>query len=73
LFTVTTALVITGLLVRVSAHQKHAAPARAATVEAADPGHCHEPRRELRFGWLKPGEEPMPTSRSPVCHAVYRN
>jgi hypothetical protein len=39
---------------------------------AVDAGNCHGPRRELRFAWLKPGEEPLtPTGPTSVCLAVY--
>jgi hypothetical protein len=45
----------------------------AEAVRAVDLGRCHGPRSELRFGWLKPGEEPaQPAAHSSVCVAVYR-
>ena len=67
------------LVLRVESGRAHRDAARQATAPldaeevVADPGHCHGPPRELRFEWLKPGEEPMPTTHSSVCLAVYRN
>jgi len=48
-------------------------PVLAQPAQAQDAGHCMGPRRELRFAWLKPGEEPtLPvTGQASVCLAVY--
>jgi hypothetical protein len=70
-FTVTGALAITGLLAKFSADPKHAVPAHS-TPKAAHHEACPETRRELRFGWLKPGEEPAQAGQPAACVAVYR-
>jgi hypothetical protein len=47
--------------------------ARAEAAHLVDLGHCQSARRELRFGWLKPGEEPLQdlSGSPPACLAVY--
>lgn len=49
------------------------APPPIASAQDVDPGNCHGARQELKFAWLKPGEEPtVPTSGSgSLCLAVY--
>jgi hypothetical protein len=49
-----------------------ASPDPAGAQPLVDAGNCHGPRRELRFAWLKPGEEPtLPAGPASVCLAVY--
>jgi hypothetical protein len=72
----TAAIVVPGLLATRPADLRELdsqAGLRAEPVRTVDLGHCHGVRRELRFEWLKPGEEPtVPASpRSAVCLAVY--
>jgi len=45
----------------------------AETAHLVDVGRCHSARRELKFAWLKPGEEPLQPVAGPssVCLAVY--
>jgi len=61
-------ILVTGLLVREPA----AAPSMLA--QNVDAGLCHGPRQELRFAWLKPGEEPTvsPAAQPSICLAVYQ-
>jgi hypothetical protein len=44
----------------------------AEAVKAVDLGHCHGAHSELRFGWLKPGDEALEPAPHSVCVAVYR-
>jgi len=47
--------------------------ARAEAAHLVDAGRCRVAPRELHFGWLKPGEEPMPpeAGHASICVAVY--
>jgi len=50
-----------------------AADAQAEAAHLVDVGHCRASPRELRFEWLKPGEEPPPSDagQAKVCLALY--
>jgi hypothetical protein len=71
-----TVLLVTGLLASRPSDIPVPPAAGRARAEAAylvDVGRCRSAPKELRFEWLKPGEEPLQpvTGHASVCLAVY--